>query len=1349
MNVDQDLTDLRQRAMKLAQEKSYLLLINQLMSKLGAAAGLENTIETMLKVIVESIGGTNIILYYVIDKDIYYADVYGKKQKLENIADTLVQQVFDTREYVEAESEFNDTQLLMPEFTKAWTWVFPLCVGDEVIGVLKMENLHIATRELQEQLPIFFNYTALILKSEILGYTKLKTAYDQLSLTNIKLLNEIAKREQVEDELRKAKEELEEKVVQRTAQLQNVNKQLQKELADRRRAEKALEKSAQEIHDLYNKAPCGYHSLDKDGVYIRINDTEAQWLGYTREEMLGKIKFDDLLTPASRQSFADNFPLFKDRGWVRDLEFDMIRKDGATVPVLLNATAVTDAAGNYVMSRSTIYDITERKRAEEQRLAYLHFLENMDRVNRAIVSATDVQQMLGDIIKTVRDIFDCDRAWLLYPCDPDALSFRVPVESHRPEYPGAFALNVDVPIGVDEAQVLRDALASDELLRGECGTTTPPPPRMTEQFGVRSQMLMAIHPKIGKAWLLGLHQCSYDRIWTDDEQRLFKEIGRRISDSLSSLLFFRNLQKSEERYRSVITAMAEGIVVQDADGVIQTCNPAAEHIMGLFANQIKGRISIDPRGEAVHEDGTPFPDETHPAMVTLRTGKPCRNVTMGVRYRDARVWILINSEPLFQPGQTKPYAVVTSFSDITERKLAEERLRQSNRMLQILSACNQVLVRVTDEKLLLHEICRLIVEIGGYPLAWVGIAEQDEAKTVRPAAGEGFEPDYLDTLDVHWDDTERGRGPTGKAIRSGRPYIVLDILTDPDFAPWREEAIRRGYASSIALPLHGEGCVFGSLNIYASQPDAFHEKEVYLLEELASDLEYGITSLHVRAELRQSQERFKSLVETAPAVILCLSPDYLITEFNPAARRLYGRKREEVLGKNYLELFLPADIREMVANNIKKVLVGEPARGFENPVLTADGTERVLVWNIDSMLDAGGNASEIIAVGQDITERKRAEEALHKSEADLRAIFNAVNETLVLLTVDGIVLAINSTGAARLGKTPEEVIGENISHLWPDEAASKRLEAARSVISSGMQLIFEDQREEYYFRNSVYLLSGSGESGGTVVLFSEDITDRKKVEREREELLKTLSAKNKELESILFATSHDLRTPIVNLSGFVHELESSCGELIQILGETDLPLSVNERIAHLVEVEIRQFLRYITTNTVTLNSLLNGIMIFCRLGVRPPALQTVDVNTLVTQIVESMEFQIQEAHATVTVNDLPRCQAEINLLRQVFANLLDNALKYLDPSRPGQIRFSGRKEGENRIYCIEDNGIGIDPKYQAKIFEIFYRLNPEKPVGGEGLGLTIAQRIVEQHNGKMWVESDTDKGCKFFVLLPK
>ena len=196
---------------------------------------------------------------------------------------------------------------------------------------------------------------------------------------------------------------------------------------------------------------------------------------------------------------------------------------------------------------------------------------------------------------------------------------------------------------------------------------------------------------------------------------------------------------------------------------------------------------------------------------------------------------------------------VASLLDITERRRAEMELARVNRALRMLSDSNQALIRTTDEVALLQEVCRVIVETGGYRLAWVGFAEQDEARTVRPVAHAGFDSGYIESASITWADSERGRGPTGCAIRSGQPSVVRNMTEDPAFALWRKEAIQRGYQSSIALPLICEDQILGALNIYADEVDSFDSKEVEILEELAGDLSFGVIVLRTRFERRRAE----------------------------------------------------------------------------------------------------------------------------------------------------------------------------------------------------------------------------------------------------------------------------------------------------------------------------------------------------------------------------------------------------------------------------------------------------------------------------------------------------------------
>lgn len=198
--------------------------------------------------------------------------------------------------------------------------------------------------------------------------------------------------------------------------------------------------------------------------------------------------------------------------------------------------------------------------------------------------------------------------------------------------------------------------------------------------------------------------------------------------------------------------------------------------------------------------------------------------------------------------------IQATIRDISQRKQSELALLQLNRALKTLSKVNHTLVHSRDESTLLQNICRTIVEVGQYRLAWVGIAQYDEERTVQPVAQHGFIDGYLDNLKISWQNDEFGQGPTGIAIRTGKPSIVQDIHNNPRYTPWREQAERYGYASSIALPLVSSGTTFGALNIYSHYPDAFGEKEVTLLMELAEDISFGIHTQRLKLEHTTMEE---------------------------------------------------------------------------------------------------------------------------------------------------------------------------------------------------------------------------------------------------------------------------------------------------------------------------------------------------------------------------------------------------------------------------------------------------------------------------------------------------------------
>jgi len=268
--------------------------------------------------------------------------------------------------------------------------------------------------------------------------------------------------------------------------------------------------------------------------------------------------------------------------------------------------------------------------------------------------------------------------------------------------------------------------------------------------------------------------------------------------------------------------------------------------------------------------------------------------------------------------------------DITERKQAEYALRCANRVLKTLSAGNLALVRAVSEDELLREITKVIVEKGGYHLAVVCYSEDNLEKIITPMAFFGTGENLYWAEHLSWADTELGQLPISKAIRNGATQICHDIASDPDFKPWRDAALARGYVSNIALPLSGGGRTFGGLSIYASDANAFYDEEVLMLEELANDLTYGIMTLRARVEheqhattLRKSLEQsIQTIADTVEARDLYTAGHQRrVSQLAVAIAREMGLPEEQING-----IHLAAIIHDLGKIHIPAEILSKPAK---------------------------------------------------------------------------------------------------------------------------------------------------------------------------------------------------------------------------------------------------------------------------------------------------------------------------------------------------------------------------------------------------------------------------------------
>ncbi len=287
----------------------------------------------------------------------------------------------------------------------------------------------------------------------------------------------------------------------------------------------------------------------------------------------------------------------------------------------------------------------------------------------------------------------------------------------------------------------------------------------------------------------------------------------------------------------------------------------------------------------------------------------------------------------------------------------------------------------------------------------------------------------------------------------------------------------------------------------------------------------------------------------------------------------------------------------------------------------------------------------------------------------------------------------------------------------------------------------------YWVDTTIFPFVGSDGRPFQYVAIRTDIPQRKADELRLQQTAADLAEKNKELEAIVYTVSHDLRSPLVNVQGFSRQLVRACDTLrAAAASPVDGRVPV-EPMRQPLDQAIPQALRFITAGVTKMESLLAGLLRYSRLGRVALHPQPLDMDAMLNEIVAAMKFQLEQAGAEVVIEPLPRCVGDATQTNQVFANLLDNALKYRAPQRPLRVVVSGHLERGEAIYRVADNGLGIAPQHQAKVFEIFHRLNPND-TPGEGLGLAIAQRVLERQRGRIWVESAEDAGSAFHVSLP-
>jgi PAS domain S-box-containing protein len=479
-------------------------------------------------------------------------------------------------------------------------------------------------------------------------------------------------------------------------------------------------------------------------------------------------------------------------------------------------------------------------------------------------------------------------------------------------------------------------------------------------------------------------------------------------------------RQAEERARrlaAIVTCSSDAIVGKTLDGIVTSWNPGAEAVYGYSAEEMIGQCVT----RVIPPDRL---EEFHDFLERLRRGETIHQYeTERTRKDRKRISVSITVSPL-RDERGNISGASTIARDITDGKQAEQKLRRINQTLQALSACTDRMMRASDESGMLQQVCDAVIEVGGYRMAWVGYAEHDQNKSVRPVAHSGMETGYLLTANITWADVERGRGPTGVAVRTGKTVVSRDFAKDSRLGPWRKEAARCGFRSSIALPLRSEDQILGAVTVYSAEIDAFDSRAQQLLEQLSINLSYAIMALRAQAQsdlsaqkLRESALYVRSLLEASLDPLVTINKEGKVTDVNEATEKATGISRDRLIGSDFCDYFTePQKARE----GYQRVFEQGFVRDYPLAIRSTSGAVLDVLYNGTVFKGASGEVEGVFAAARDVTELKRTEQellALNRSletRVEQRTVELRESEQRVRRKLDSILLPEGDLGNLEL-----------------------------------------------------------------------------------------------------------------------------------------------------------------------------------------------------------------------------------------------------------------------------------------------------------------------------------------------
>ena len=476
-----------------------------------------------------------------------------------------------------------------------------------------------------------------------------------------------------------------------------------------------------------------------------------------------------------------------------------------------------------------------------------------------------------------------------------------------------------------------------------------------------------------------------------------------------------------EHLAAIVDSSSDAIISKDLNGIVTSWNPGAEVIFGYTAGEAIGmpitRLIPDAK---LLEEAT--------IIDSIRRGE---RVQLPETQRLAKDRRLIDVSITLAPIRDRSGTIVGASKiarDITLLKEREREVERLSRLYAALSRINQAIVHTRHREELFHEVCHALVEQGSFAMAWIGWQDPAACRLV-PIASCGDKQGYLNTIKVFTDERLEGLGPTGTAFRSGHPYVCNDLSDDPKTAPWRTQLEVAGYRSSVALPIRMQGKVCAALSVYSTERNSFHDKELSLLREAASDLSFALDNFLLDEARRQAEQQWQSekrfsdtMIESLPGAVYFYDDTGRFLRWNRNFESVTGYSAQEIAGMHPLDFF-KGDDRQLLEQRIAEVFdKGESSVEADFIAKSGHGTPYFFTGR---RVEFDGKRC-LLGMGVDISEHRQAERRLADSERQYRELVEHANSIILRWNSAGIVTFLNEFGLRFFGYTAEEIVGRHV-----------------------------------------------------------------------------------------------------------------------------------------------------------------------------------------------------------------------------------------------------------------------------------------------------------------------------------